>query len=199
MTFLCVLCLQNLWVLKRFDLHNRSRTVACRKQRNYKIFFLSKRRRISQKDTFTMNYWLHIWQDWTLNSRGNDDFTSPDASSTREICVGLSSSKATWEDWSRQREEMIYNHGKENKQKLDAMYVTNDSNRKGLTMYFSQNAYLGLLSRSSLVTKEQYNLTVRLEQQDSLGSYCSTFIFHYRQIMIVPPGKTVRTLQTDES
>lgn len=89
MAFLAVLCLQNLWnsgVLKRFDLHNRAWTVACRKQRDYKIFFLSKRRRrIRQKNTINASMWcqsevcltgvIYI-SDWTLNSRGNDEIIS---------------------------------------------------------------------------------------------------------------------------
>lgn len=33
-------------------------------------------------------------------------------------------------------------------------------------MYSSQNEYFGLFSRSSLVTKEQYSLTVRLQPED---------------------------------
>lgn len=63
------------------------------------------------------------------------------------------------------------------KEKKQNLYATNDSNRKGLTMYLSQNAYLGLLSRSSLVTKEQYNLTVWLEPEDTVRVHIVPHLF----------------------
>lgn len=65
------------------------------------------------------------------------------------------------------------------KEKKQNLYATNDSNRKALTMYLSQNAYLGLLSRSSLVTKEQYNLTVRLEPEDIVRLHIVPHLFYF--------------------
>lgn len=48
---------------------------------------------------------------------------------------------------------------------------TKQQQQNRLTMYSPQCAYLGLLSRSSLVTKEQYSLTVRLETKENRVSY----------------------------
>lgn len=52
--------------------------------------------------------------------------------------------------------------------------IQNDQ-QKGLTMYSSQNAYLGLFNRSSLVTKEQYSLTVRLETQENADTHTNSY------------------------
>lgn len=78
-------------------------------------------------------------------------------------------------DQDKERKSFI-SREKEKKQNL---YARNDSIRKGLTMYFSQNAYLGLLSRSSLVTKEQYNLTVRLETDNTVRVHIVPHLFYF--------------------
>lgn len=77
-------------VLRRLDSHHRAGTMTRREQSDHNVFFLPGKR---QKRKLTVNR-SHRQSNCQTRQTYH---TSPDASSTREICVGLSSSRGTWE------------------------------------------------------------------------------------------------------
>lgn len=79
--------------LSGLDSHYRAGAVTRREQSDDKIFFLAGKQ---QKNSFQTT---EVRRKNRPEQKVSTCRTSPDASSTREICVGLSSSRGTWKTW----------------------------------------------------------------------------------------------------